>query len=131
LTLTYVKQWNVGLATVAIDGITVDPLDTSDPTRLLQPQNTYATTSGVHTVTITVSDAKNAASPDPYIVFDNFIVATSAPPTVTVTGLSPTSGPAAGGTVVTITGTGFDTSGATSVRFGASAATAVGCASAT
>src|SRR5207237_2503379 len=39
--------------------------------------------------------------------------------------------PAAGGTVVTITGTGFDTSGATSVRFGASAATAVGCASAT
>ena len=39
----------------------------------------------------------------------------------TVTGLSPTSGPAAGGTSVTITGTGF--TGATAVKFGATAAT--------
>ena len=39
----------------------------------------------------------------------------------TVTGLSPTSGPQAGGTVVTITGTGF--TGATAVNFGTTAAT--------
>ena len=39
----------------------------------------------------------------------------------TVTGLSPTSGPAAGGTLVTITGTGF--TGATAVDFGTTAAT--------
>jgi hypothetical protein len=39
----------------------------------------------------------------------------------TVTGLNPTSGPAAGGTLVTITGTGF--TGATVVDFGATAAT--------
>ena len=38
-----------------------------------------------------------------------------------VTGLSPTSGPAAGGTSVTITGTGF--TGATAVDFGTTAAT--------
>ena len=41
----------------------------------------------------------------------------------TVTGLSPTSGPAAGGTLVTITGTGF--TGATAVDFGTTAATNV------
>jgi hypothetical protein len=39
----------------------------------------------------------------------------------TVTGLSPTSGPAAGGTLVTITGTGF--TGASAVDFGTTAAT--------
>jgi IPT/TIG domain len=39
----------------------------------------------------------------------------------TVTGLSPTTGPAAGGTLVTITGTGF--TGATAVDFGTTAAT--------
>ena len=41
----------------------------------------------------------------------------------TVTGISPTSGPAAGGTLVTITGTGF--TGATAVDFGTTAATNV------
>ena len=39
------------------------------------------------------------------------------PPTTTVTGISPASGPSAGGTVVTITGAGF--TGATAVTFGA------------
>ena len=41
----------------------------------------------------------------------------------TVTGMSPTSGPAAGGTLVTITGTGF--TGATAVDFGTTPATDV------
>ena len=41
----------------------------------------------------------------------------------TVTGLSPTTGPQAGGTLVTITGTSF--TGATAVDFGANAATNV------
>ena len=41
----------------------------------------------------------------------------------TVTSVSPTSGPAAGGTSVTITGTGL--TGATAVKFGATAATGV------
>ncbi len=49
-----------------------------------------------------------------------------------VTNISPTGGPAAGNTAVTITGTGFNTAnGATAVHFGSAAALAVGCASAT
>ena len=43
------------------------------------------------------------------------------PPAPTVTGITPTAGPAAGGTTVTITGTNF--SGATAVSFGGTAAT--------
>ena len=43
------------------------------------------------------------------------------PPSPTVTGVTPTSGPAAGGTSVTITGTDF--TGATAVKFGAASAT--------
>ncbi|HET9733108.1 MAG TPA: PKD domain-containing protein [Acidimicrobiales bacterium] len=53
-------------------------------------------------------------------------------PAPTVTGLNPTSGPAAGGTSVTITGTGFSTTaGATTIAFGAHAATGVTCNSTT
>ena len=48
----------------------------------------------------------------------------------TVTALSPVSGPVAGGTVVTITGSGF-VSGATTVKFGANAGTSVTFVSAT
>src|SRR5439155_1634976 len=54
------------------------------------------------------------------------------PPAVapTVTGISPTSGPTAGGTSIAITGTGFATApGATTVAFGANAATGVPSAS--
>jgi large repetitive protein len=47
--------------------------------------------------------------------------ATTAVAAPTVTGVSPNSGPAAGGTAVTITGTGF--TGATAVEFGTTAAT--------
>jgi len=42
-------------------------------------------------------------------------------PVPAVTGISPSGGPVAGGTTVTITGTGFN--GATAVRFGSTAAT--------
>ncbi|MFN8024762.1 MAG: IPT/TIG domain-containing protein, partial [Acidimicrobiales bacterium] len=50
-------------------------------------------------------------------------------PSVTV--VSPPGGPLAGGTVVTITGSGFDTAaGGTAISFGSTPATAVGCASA-
>ena len=47
----------------------------------------------------------------------------------TVTGISPTSGPVAGGTTVTITGTGF--TGATAVMFGTTGATSYTVVSAT
>lgn len=48
----------------------------------------------------------------------------------TVTSISPTSGPQAGGTAVTITGTGFSTTG-TTVDFGTTPSTAVVCSSTT
>ncbi|TMD38135.1 MAG: hypothetical protein E6I88_14610, partial [Chloroflexi bacterium] len=50
----------------------------------------------------------------------------------TVTGVSPTSGPAAGGTLVTVTGTNFDPStNGTSINFGSAPASGVSCASTT
>ncbi len=51
---------------------------------------------------------------------------------ITVTGISPNSGPTAGGTPVTITGTGFATTpGATLFDFGSNPATGVSCSSST
>ena len=49
----------------------------------------------------------------------------------TVTSVSPPGGSTAGGTAVTITGTGLSSAGATTVEFGGIAAAAVSCASAT
>jgi hypothetical protein len=49
-----------------------------------------------------------------------------------VSAVSPKTGPAAGGTLVTITGSGFATgAGATAIRFGTTAATSVSCSSST
>ena len=59
------------------------------------------------------------SAPQPTSTADQFTFTAVAAPTVT--GLSPTSGPPAGGTAVTITGTGF--TGATAVDFGTTAAT--------
>ena len=51
-------------------------------------------------------------------------------PAATLTSISPTSGPSAGGTSVTFTGSGFDViAGTTSFAFGSAAATAVSCSS--
>jgi hypothetical protein len=73
-----------------------------------------AGTSGSYPFTITAS---NGVSPTATQTFTLTVVSSS------VTGLSPTAGPTAGGTLVTITGTGF-VSGAT-VKFGSTAATGV------
>jgi acid phosphatase type 7 len=55
-----------------------------------------------------------------------------ATPAPTVSGISPSSGPAAGGTVVTISGTGFSTlAGGTTVSFGPNPGATVTCSSAT
>ncbi len=67
---------------------------------------------GVVDVTVTTPVGTTATSPA-----DEFTYVAAAAPAVT--GLSPTSGPAAGGTLVTITGTGF--TGATEVDFGTTA----------
>jgi manganese oxidase len=62
---------------------------------------------------------------------DQFTYSVAATPP-TVTGISPTSGSTAGGTSVTVTGTGFNTAaGGTLIQFGATAASNVSCASST
>ena len=71
-----------------------------------------AGTAGTYAMTITAANGV-----DPTQSF-TLTVAAAVP---TVMGLSPTSGPAAGGTSVTITGTGF--TGVTAVDFGTTAAT--------
>jgi len=76
--------------------------------------------SGVVDVTVTVAGLTSATSSA-----DQFTYIVPA-----VTSISPTSGPSAGGTKVTIKGAGFSqTTGATSVSFGAAAGTQVSCSS--
>ncbi len=77
---------------------------------------------GTVDVTVTTPSGTSATSPA-----DQFTYSVVAAPTVT--GLSPTSGPPSGGTLVTLTGTGF--TGATAVNFGTTAATNVTVVSAT
>jgi thermitase len=80
VTVTYLKQFNAGIARVSIDGSLVDELDTYNPTRLYRQQKTYTVTAGVHTVTVAVSGNKNAASGGAFVLFDAFTVAADAPP---------------------------------------------------
>ena len=90
-------------------------VDNGDGTATLAGTPAVGTT-GTYAVTIT---ADNGVDPTQSFTL-NVTAAVAAP---TVTGISPTSGPAAGGTSVTITGTGF--TGATVVDFGTTAATGV------
>jgi IPT/TIG domain len=110
-----------GMAAVSIDNGSSDP--DGDPLTITQsPAGPYPV--GVTTVLLTVTDPKGAASQTTATV--------TVLPTVTVTGVSPGSGPLGGGTPITITGTGFSTMpGATQVLVGGVPATTVTCVSAT
>jgi hypothetical protein len=79
---------------------------------------TAVSPAGTGTVDVTVTTPVGTSATSPA---DQFTYVAAAAPTVT--GLSPTSGPATGGTLVTITGTSF--TGATAVDFGTKAATNV------
>ena len=100
-------------------GATAVDFGTTAATNVTVVSNTAITAdspagTGVVDVTVTTPGGKSATS-----AADQFTYI-AAP---AVTGLSPTSGPAAGGTLVTITGTSF--TGATAVDFGTTAATNV------
>jgi hypothetical protein len=73
---------------------------------------------GTGAVDVTVNTPNGSSATSTADQFTYTVIATPA-----VTGVSPNSGPAAGGTLVTITGTGF--TGATAVDFGTTAATDV------
>ena len=77
--------------------------------------HTYAT-SGTYPITVSITSV--GTSQGSATVTDS---ATIEPPAPTVTGINPTSGPTAGGTRVTITGTNL--AGATAVKFGTTSAT--------
>jgi hypothetical protein len=81
-----------------------------------------AQAAGAHNIYVTTPSGTSAP-----VAADMFTYVSSAVPTVT--SISPTSGPPAGGTTVTITGTNF--TGATKVVFGAVAATSFTVVSAT
>ncbi len=82
-------------------------------------------TAGNRTIAITVNDG--TATSTPVNVTINVVQGVNVTPAVTA--ISPTEGPLAGGTSVTITGTGF--TGATAVDFGTTAATNLAVTSAT
>ena len=83
---------------------------------------TATSPAGIGTVDVTVTNADGTSATSSA---DQFSYAAQP----TVTSISPTSGPAAGGTLVTITGNNF--TGATAVRFGGTAATSFAVNSAT
>ena len=76
------------------------------------------TANGVFNFTITATDSSTGTGP--YTGSRAYSLPVGAPAAPTVTNVSPTSGPASGGTSVTITGTGF--TGATAVSFGGAVA---------
>jgi IPT/TIG domain len=80
-----------------------------------------AGTTGKVDVTVTTANGTSMASSKDRFAYEN----------PTVTGLSPNHGSRAGGTEVTITGTGFATGAATSFTFGKGHATSVNCTSKT
>jgi hypothetical protein len=106
-----------GSATATIDNGSNDA-DGEPLTIVASPAGPYPV--GTTTVLLTVTDGKGATSQATAMV-------TVLP---AVTALAPAQGASSGGTVVTITGSGFDTTpGGTAVTFGGVAATGVVCAS--
>jgi hypothetical protein len=81
-------------------------------------QLTVTSPPGDGTVDVTVTDAKGTSPADPAEAFTYI-------PAPTVTGVNPDTGPAAGGQMVTVTGT--DLSGASAVHFGPTPATIISC----
>ena len=101
---------NPNVTSVRIDGVEVTFWTVQNPNRLTLTTPAHA--AGNATLAVTNADGTATAT-----------ITYAAPPpqpAPTVTGITPNSGPQAGGTVVTITGTGFDT--ATGVSFGSVAA---------
>ena len=78
-------------------------------------------------ITVTTADGTSATS-----TADQFTYGSACNTCATLSSISPTSGPAAGGTTVTFSGSGFDVApGTTTFSFGGAAATGVSCTSGT
>ena len=120
---TLTSNFADGVLTVSGVGYLADYQTVLDS--LQYADNAATVTAGDRTISIVVNDGTDASTP----VSETVDVVQGVNTTPIVTGVSPSSGPAGGGTSVTIAGSGF-TSGAT-VDFGTTAATAVTIDSAT
>ena len=101
-----------GTPTVTFGGTACSSVNRNSATSLTCTTN--ARVAGAVTVVVTNPDTQSASKANAYTYLN---------PAPTVTGVSPTSGPAAGGTNVTVTGTGF--TGTPTVSFGGSACNSV------
>src|SRR5512140_1718400 len=117
-----------GATTVSFGANAATGVTCSSSTSCIATSPASASPAGISTadVTVTVGGLPSAIVPADLFTYDTAPI---------VTGLSPTTGPSAGGTAVTIAGTGFDTTGNTTVTFGGVSATPAGtfvtCASTT
>jgi hypothetical protein len=113
-----------GIAIVHLDGAPVATVDPYHPTEVVQAVLFTATglANGTHTLAIEVTQTKNAAATDYYVVVDAFDItapgggtpADPTPPTVGIT--SPANGATVSGTT-TVTATAADNVGVAGVRF--------------
>jgi hypothetical protein len=69
----FLKDLNGGIATVSIDGIVVDQLDTYAAVQAFQQQRFYAVSTGNHRISLAVSGTKSGSSAGPWITVDAFI----------------------------------------------------------
>jgi hypothetical protein len=93
-------------ATVAVGGAAATGVNVVSATQI--NATTPAHAAGAADVVVTLGGQSSATNPSDQFTY-------IAPPPPTVTGLSPTSGPTAGGTAITITGTNFDATAAVAV----------------
>jgi phospholipase C len=105
----------VGVTAVSFDGVSAATFAAESPSSLAAV-SPPASAGSAH-VTVTTPNGTSATSLNDRFKFG--------PPTVT--GVSPASGPASGGAMVTITGTGFALGASTTVHFGSALATNVEC----
>ncbi|PKN80825.1 MAG: hypothetical protein CVU47_08670 [Chloroflexi bacterium HGW-Chloroflexi-9] len=109
---------------VRVDGVTTEytgaPADCVTTDHQTQTHLGFSITKGAAT---DLEIGARSTSTDELRIFALGAVITYSPPAPTVTGLTPATGPTAGGTSVVLTGTNF--TGATAVNFGAGAATFV------
>jgi len=81
--VTYLKDFNGGIATITIDGTAVDQLDTFAAVQTFQQQKYYAVANGPHSLAVRVSGSKNPSSAYTWITFDAFVTPVVLPPGTT------------------------------------------------
>jgi len=74
LTLVFPKYSDGGIATIKMDGATIDSVDMYAGTVTYQQQKTYTVAPGAHKIDVIVSGTHNASSAGNYVYLDAFVV---------------------------------------------------------